>query len=267
MKRISEDLNRVRPLLAPLKLDYVFDSIAEGLTPAEVYFDDSGDASTAIVYEGYNFYLGGGDDLGGARGALDFFWEQVASDARRQKLGIAKIFYPSPVWRDALEQSLGRLEHRVIGRVLFRHPLVDVPSPRDAAGDYLVREMNGALLASGQPGVEDIIQEVTQMWGSPERFLQRGFGFCALKENAVVSWCTTEYRSRTACGVGVETAEEHRNRGISTALVAHVLERCRELGLTPYWDSWKNNTPSVRVAQKSGFEAAHEYEVMFVRFR
>lgn len=265
MKKISDRLDRVKPLFAPMKLDYVFDSIAEGLTPAEVYVDDSEDNPTAIVHEGCNFYLGGGVGDLSARKSVDFFWDRVLDGARRQKLGIAKLFYPSSVWKDTLEQSLTDMEHRTAGRILLRHPLAGIPSPMSTIGDFLIKEMTGELLGSGWPGVEGVIEEVTQMWGSPERFLQHGFGFCALKEQELVSWCTTEYHSRAACGVGVETAEEHQNRGISTALVSHVLERCRQLGLTPYWDSWKKNTPSVRVAQKSGFEVVREYEVIFVK--
>lgn len=36
--------------------------------------------------------------------------------------------------------------------------------------------------------------------------------------------------------------------------------------LIPHWDAWADNLPSVRVAEKIGFDKVEEYEVLVVQF-
>jgi RimJ/RimL family protein N-acetyltransferase len=103
------------------------------------------------------------------------------------------------------------------------------------------------------------------MWGSAERFLATGFGYCAIVGRAIVGWCTAEYTSRRACGIGIETIPEYQNQGVATALGAAFVVACAGAGVVPYWDSWTSNLPSVRVAEKLGFRKAQEYEILVIR--
>jgi len=54
--------------------------------------------------------------------------------------------------------------------------------------------------------------------------------------------------------VGIETAENQRRRGFGTAAAASFVTHCDRIGLTPHWDTWEDNTPSVGLAEKCGFE-------------
>jgi RimJ/RimL family protein N-acetyltransferase len=56
-------------------------------------------------------------------------------------------------------------------------------------------------------------------------------------------------------------------RGYATLTASAFVEHAAGLGITPYWDSWKANLPSVAVARKVGFRLLTEYNVFTGRLR
>ena len=72
-------------------------------------------------------------------------------------------------------------------------------------------------------------------------------------------WCTAEYVSPGVCGVGIETLEPYQKRGLATVAAQTFVQHAMRLGWQVHWDSWLNNTPSIRVAEKAGFEKVTEY--------
>lgn len=266
MLKKTSDFAAIKSVFAPLKMDFVFDSMVAGLTPAEA-FAGEGETPVAVIWEGHSVFFGGGsDDPSEYRQAARFFAEDMLSPAKREELGVVKLAFTSESWKDALLQAFEKSDPGVYGRVLFRHTLQILPQPRALPEGYSIREISESLLDGSLENSEAVIDEVTQMWGLPQHFLQDGFGVCAVKDRVIAGWCTAEYRSRNACGIGIETVEAHQKQGIATAMAAEMVEKCRQVDVTPHWDSWRRNTPSVRVAEKCGFEKVHDYDVVFVRF-
>ena len=133
---------------------------------------------------------------------------------------------------------------------------------------FSVRQIDFELLATDRlRGIEILRNEIQTGWYSVEDFLHTGFGYCLLRENEIVTWCTAEYVSAGKCGVGIETAVEHMRRGFATITASAFVEHALEQGLTPHWDSWKMNLPSVAVAHKVGFRLISEYAVFTGRFQ
>jgi GNAT superfamily N-acetyltransferase len=122
-----------------------------------------------------------------------------------------------------------------------------------------------ALLQSGRENVRELLDEISWMWpGSREQavshFLTAGLGSAAVLGSQIVCWCTAEYVSAARCGIGIETEAGYRRRGIATATTAHFIAAALSRGLRPYWECDSANLPSVRVAERVGFqlvETAH----------
>jgi RimJ/RimL family protein N-acetyltransferase len=74
-----------------------------------------------------------------------------------------------------------------------------------------------------------------------------------------VCWCIAEYVSDGRCGMGIETIPQYQNRGLATLAARAVAAECDARNITAHWDSWKDNHPSVRVAEKLGFELVGDY--------
>ena len=49
-----------------------------------------------------------------------------------------------------------------------------------------------------------------------------------------------------------------------TAATEAFLTHCATASITPHWDSWASNTPSVAVAEKTGFRKIETYSILVV---
>ena len=116
---------------------------------------------------------------------------------------------------------------------------------------------------TGLANVNRVADEIEREWPSTDAFLENGGGFCILRGEQIVCWCTMEYVSEGKCGLGVETVEEYRRRGLATAAATVCVDHCLASGLTPHWDAWQSNAVSVAVAERVGFGKVEEYFVYF----
>ena len=125
-----------------------------------------------------------------------------------------------------------------------------------------------AAFLSGETGfgTEAVREEVEWMWPSLEGFIQRGFGVAGVLDGNVVAWCTAEYVGPAFCGIGIETVEPHRRKGIAFAVAREFLAECRRRGLSPYWECDAANEPSVALAEKLGFEPVETLQASYCRF-
>ena len=92
-----------------------------------------------------------------------------------------------------------------------------------------------------------------------EHFIQKGFGYAALKGKELVAGCS-------ACGAGegivevqVSTKKDYRRQGLALACSAAFLMECLEKNLIPNWSAV--NLQSVGLAEKLGYVYDREYQV------
>lgn len=245
---------------------FVFDAMVAGNTPAEAFVDDPESPSVALIWDtGHCCYLGGepGREEHYPKAAT-FFRERVLRSLREKGQQTMKIHCSSDRWRDALLQTLVDYGPTIRWRTLYRHDLRRLPGPPIRAA-AVVRAIDGDVLDGHSfENASLLVDEIVGMWGDAGRFLEAGFGYCAIEGRTLVGWCTAEHVSQRSCGIGIETIETHQNRGIATALATAMLQACARADISPHWDSWKSNLPSVRVAGKLGFDPVQDYQVLFI---
>jgi GNAT superfamily N-acetyltransferase len=141
------------------------------------------------------------------------------------------------------------------------------PAAGRAPESLAVVPIDDALLAGRTAsGTEPVREEVAWMWPSLGRFIERGFGVAGVLDGAVVAWCTAEYVGPASCGIGIETVEPHRRKGIAFAAAREFLAESRRRGLRPYWECDEANRPSVALAEKLGFDAVETVTATYCRF-
>ena len=97
---------------------------------------------------------------------------------------------------------------------------------------------------------------------SPEDFVTRGVGFCALRGERIVS-CASSF---TVCHEGIEieinTHPDYRRRGIATTLAATLIEHCLGRVIEHHWNA--ANPISAKFAEKLGYtrKEAHDLYVL-----
>jgi GNAT superfamily N-acetyltransferase len=107
---------------------------------------------------------------------------------------------------------------------------------------------------------------ITQFFGTPEDFLENGFGFCIWHGKKVVSMASTFTPYSDAIEIEIETFDspEYRRKGLATVVGAALLEHALENGLTPNWDA--QTQISVNLAQKLGYTNPEPHE-LFIRVK
>lgn len=92
---------------------------------------------------------------------------------------------------------------------------------------------------------------------SKERYLQIGRGMVITKNDEIVSGASSYTRYNEGIEIEVDTVESERRKHLATVVCAALILDCLQDGLYPSWDA--QNMNSVHLAEKLGYEFAHEY--------
>jgi GNAT superfamily N-acetyltransferase len=130
-------------------------------------------------------------------------------------------------------------------------------------------------LASANPNTPDVLQVDVTLAGmnspylgigafdSPEDFVERGIGFCMLKEDTIIGGAYSSLVCSDAIEVSIVVDPAHRRQGIASALATQLLLWCLEHHLAPHWDA--ANEESCNLAEKLGYTNKEAYIAYFLK--
>jgi len=246
-------------LFRELDYDLMPVSMVEGYTPGRVFADSATHPTVALAHDRYGSIFVAGAPRGAASADLrDLLAGTIAPDPdRAQGLNWFRIHATGGAWASVLPDLAGDREVTRRPRRLYRMPpgtaRPPVPAPPDG---YELLPVDSATFArSDLGGREHLEVQVRDCWASVDDYLAHGFGFCAVHASSVVSWCLSEHPSHGRCGLGVETLEEHRGKGLATAVAAACLAEGDRRGETVFWDCSEENEGSIATAARVGFGA------------
>lgn len=261
--QVSPDkIDAYSALLSGVHPQMVAASISEGNTAAQLWEVTQPDGQLAVLLwdKGNNvFYLAG--TLTSAQDELAaLLRSSIRQQAIHEQLTYFKARALSPSFEAALPALFGDTALRELSTLCYGFTGAPPPviAPPPIAGLQLAPIDRDLLAREDLANLEPVRSEIRWMWPSEERFYEQGFGSAALVGQRVICWCTAEYRSATRCGIGIETEPDYQRRGVATATAAHFVVACIARGITPYWESRSTNLPSIRVAEKIGFERLAE---------
>jgi GNAT superfamily N-acetyltransferase len=99
------------------------------------------------------------------------------------------------------------------------------------------------------------------MFGSSERALERGFGYCLIRGDEILCEAFAGTSHRGVIEIGVNTWEDHRQRGYATLTCAHVIHEAERRGYRTYWNCAVQNLASTTLARRLGF-ALRKYRLL-----
>lgn len=100
-------------------------------------------------------------------------------------------------------------------------------------------------------------------FGTLENVLRYTLGAVILHNDRVICEAATGAATHGQIEIGVTTAESYRRQGFATVACAHLIRTCEEQGYKPWWDCAKQNTPSVKLARKLGYQEEPEYRYVW----
>jgi RimJ/RimL family protein N-acetyltransferase len=106
---------------------------------------------------------------------------------------------------------------------------------------------------------------IHETWGGPGGLLASGVARGVLVAGRVAALAVPFYVGADHEDVGVVTEPEHRRRGLSTACAAAVVADIRARGRIPTWSTSPDNTGSLAVAARLGFQHVRDDVLYAVR--
>jgi GNAT superfamily N-acetyltransferase len=242
--------------------DLVLASIAAGNTKGHLWESPQAGSPALLLWDQGNnvFYLAGELEEDSIKTFQHLVASRIKPAALTSDLARFKVRALSGAWEQAILRLFSDISPEPLIKVLY---LFNAPSvaaiPAVTLNEVTYSLIDAALLnRTDLKNLEIVRDEVEWMWPSLERFYEYGFGAAALLKDEIICWCTAEYVSKGACGIGIETLRAYQNKGVATATAAHFVDHCLRRNINPYWECWRDNIGSVRVAEKVGFEKIQE---------
>lgn len=261
---ISPDFIR---LFAYSPLQYMFRAMQAGTAPARYFADRAESPCVGLILEGHTLFVGGDAQAPNAADALRFLDRELLGEARRRELGVLKAFYPDgpdDIWKEKLLENIRGATKNIYGRRVYKGGPGD-HSPAPAASH--IRRITPEMMYEEAIGNKEMIrEEVESTFGSLQSFLAGGFGYALVLEDRVCGFCTSEYQSKQECAIGIAVEQAFQRRGYASQMASAFLAECRGHGLTPYWECWGNNIPSMKTAERRGFIMVADYPALLMEF-
>ncbi|MEA3440661.1 MAG: GNAT family N-acetyltransferase, partial [Chloroflexota bacterium] len=254
------------------QLEMVFASIIEGNTVGELWVTGSQTARCrALLWDqGNNVFYLYGEDLDDA--VLQSMTDLINGEIRDESIRKEQAYFKVHTLSDNVEAYLQKiftgiqLTHYRKSFYAFKssrsNQVID-PGIKCANIEIIDQDF---LQRTALRGLPSILEEILCMWPSPERFFEFGFGTAVVFEGQIIGWCMAEYLSKQMCGIGIMTHKPHENKGVASAMAARFVDHALELGIKPNWETNRGNKPSIRVAEKVGFEYVQERTFWWGRF-
>ncbi len=225
-------------------------AVGHGTAPGEIYVDSLDDPSVGFVRTPEGEYVVGDVACEGAYPALQALIPEEAY----------LTYHPANwesvlprIWTNPVARRHPRLHLR------WQRPAPVIKRPPLPKGFDVVAIDEEFLARTDLRNHEEITARV-KSWLSVDFFLQTGFGFCVINDDAIVSRCVADCVLGDKCEIGVGTDPHYRNQGMAFAAVTAAIEHCLSRGITHIgWHCLRSNTPSRSLAEKAGFDIVAEY--------
>jgi GNAT superfamily N-acetyltransferase len=223
-------------------------AILNGDATGRILADDAVHPTYAIVQEPGDgaIYMGGSLTAPILSKAIDWL--------RKDKDVVVGLWYGDPLWQllppgPEYDGAAIDFTHRPVGEGLSQ--FLQLPE--------------GCRL---QPIDHDLFQRLANyewavpMFGSTEKALEKGLGYCLMRDDAVLSEAFAGPFANGMIEIGTETHEPYRRRGYATITCAHLIRACEAKGYQTFWNAAKQNVASIALARKLGYRAEQEFRVL-----
>lgn len=230
-----------------------------GAHPGRVFVDQLPEPRMGLVCTrvGYHFLTGQPSPQQAQQAADLFRTTLIPWQMENFQNGEFLLFFHPPAWQAGLFSALEPLHPLLIHKQRRTLPgAFNAPAARLPAGMRLCA-LTPALV-NAQP---ELRETAGLFYGSVEGFIENGFGVALLDGEEAACVCRTVFGAGDEVEIDIHTAEPYRRRGLAYAAACAFIQACQARGLRPVWGCWPDNTPSVALAQKLGFERVQEQPV------
>jgi hypothetical protein len=93
-----------------------------------------------------------------------------------------------------------------------------------------------------------------KFWDNAKDFETNGSGYTLLHNGEIAATAFSAFVHENLLEIGIETIEKYRGNGYAELICCKLIDECLESGFLPVWSCRSENTASVQLAGKLGFE-------------
>ena len=265
-----DECEKAKSFFPGIEFELLFSALLEGNSLAQIYVDNQFKPKSVFLWDRANnvFYLSGDE----SNTTFNTELSKIIDEQMRPVLLLHRPYFRLRLLTSKGDQKLPlvlRHTHLRRGCYMFLSHQKAVGTDwkeRVPLGFTLKRIDENFLYSPRYKNVEFVVREILQMWPSIDRFITFGFGFSFVTKDRVAIFCTSEYVSKDKCGIGIETLQWYRNKGLATIAASAFVQHCQYKGITPYWECNVENLAPRRVAAKVGFIKELAYPMYLGKF-
>jgi RimJ/RimL family protein N-acetyltransferase len=255
---------QVRPFFEALEHNLLIDSVMAGNTPGVVYVNQAQEPRLALLWNRQDALIlaglpGTAQDSSLLRGLESLLKQAILPDARRRYIPQLSLQWHPPAWEEHLPELLAGWQPEKAYRCHYLLKQVGFNYRRGLQPGHSVERISQALLGGDLLNRDQVLGWIESFWPSLQVFLERGFGYCVVNRYAITSWCLSVFTVDNRFELGAATGEGYRRQGHASLATVACLEHCLFNDLLPEWHCWEDNLPSVKLAEKVGFEQRLSY--------
>lgn len=263
----QEQFETVVPLFQATTFGSLAAGTLNGSHPGRVFANrfPTPDAALVCTRAGMGYYFLAGEPV-------DDFITRLPEQFERDFLPAQKtaqnnpeilIFIPHKGWKEPLFKAFG--QHQPV--LIHKKRMVLNPAALQSGieqNGLLPKGMTMCAYTQDLLGCHpDLSEEAAFLYGSTDRFLQYGLGFCVLDGETIASQCFSVFTGAGEVEISVATAPDYRGRGLAKLCTRAFLKASLARGWNPVWGCWPENIPSVNLATGLGFVPDVDQPVCF----
>ncbi len=234
-------------------------SMFAGLTSGSLYVDALDEPQTAVLSCNRRVYLTGAVDVPVVN---QFIERALIPEIKKNGLG-SFLLHVSPEWEAVLPQLQPALMPILRGRLIYQQDARRQSWMPQLPDGFALRKVDASLLVDASiTNIDFVTDEMLSERTSIADFLEKSFGYCAVRGNEVIGWCMSEYNVDNRCELGIATVPAYRKQGIATQLATAVIRHALSQNIHDIiWLCWDDNQGSVATAERLGFRRVKETAV------
>lgn len=212
-----------------------------------VFVDNLARPISALVINNFGFM-----QLIGAKNSDNNLYEFFKSPTN--SIPAYLLWYSPPLQIQKILDGFNQVRRRERVRFVFKKKAFE--NPVECPAGFTVQRLNKESIEMA----ETLNLEIgSRFWASTNDFLEHGIGTCLIKDGHIVSLCYSACVVDNLAEIDVVTQEEYRGMGLAVIATQNFITECVRRGITPTWDCFINNTASMKLAVKLGFEEERTY--------
>jgi GNAT acetyltransferase-like protein len=253
---------KVRPLIKGIQdMNICLNGIIDGNNQGKIWVDNLDEPKVAIVWAiGCTYFIIGDIENEGFNNSLDSYITNVIGPDCLNTYGGTHfvVTLHEDKWEDKLDNIFNhrnpykQYEYCYIFNENMYKELTKVQD--NLPYGYTVKRIEKDIISNDTENLiaDDILDG---FWSSVDKFLDKGIGFCILKDNKIISNCFSGYVSGNLCEIVIRTYEEENERkGFGTFVARTFIDYCISNRIIPHWSTTEDNIGSTSIAEKCGFE-------------